>query len=66
MLQVPVIETNHLNDSGDIMKSLIDMKIKYINGCSSIWVGLFIVLRPAQEMFSYMETSPLPVKGCRI
>jgi hypothetical protein len=24
---------------------------------------LFTVLRPAQEFFSYMETSPLPVKG---
>jgi hypothetical protein len=27
---------------------------------------LFTVLRPAQEFFTYMETSPLPVKGCRI
>jgi hypothetical protein len=27
---------------------------------------LFTVLRPAQEFFSYMETSPLPVKGCKI
>jgi hypothetical protein len=27
---------------------------------------LFIVLRPAQEYFAYMETSPLPVKGCKI
>jgi hypothetical protein len=27
---------------------------------------LFIVLRPAQEYFTYMETSPLPVKGCKI
>jgi hypothetical protein len=24
------------------------------------------VLRPAQEYFTYMETSPLPVKGCKI
>jgi hypothetical protein len=24
---------------------------------------LFIVLHPAQEYFTYMETSPLPVKG---
>ena len=23
------------------------------------------VLRPAQEYFTYMETSPLPVKGCK-
>jgi hypothetical protein len=29
---------------------------------------LFIVLRPdpAQEFFTYMETSPSPVKGCKI
>jgi hypothetical protein len=27
---------------------------------------LFTVLRPAQEYFTYMETSPLPVKGCKI
>jgi hypothetical protein len=27
---------------------------------------LFIVLRPSQEYFIYMETSPLPVKGCKI
>ena len=27
---------------------------------------LFVVLRPAQEFFTYMETSPLPVKGCKI
>jgi hypothetical protein len=27
---------------------------------------LFTVLRPAQELFTYMETSPLPVKGCKI
>jgi hypothetical protein len=34
------------------------------------WIGLvgwlFTVLRPAQEFFTYMETSPLPVKGCKI
>jgi hypothetical protein len=27
---------------------------------------LFRVLRPAQEYFTYMKTSPLPVKGCKI
>jgi hypothetical protein len=27
---------------------------------------LFTVLRPAQEYFTYMETSPLPVKGGKI
>jgi hypothetical protein len=27
---------------------------------------LFIVLHPTQEYFTYMETSPLPVKGCKI
>jgi hypothetical protein len=30
------------------------------------FVCLFSVLRPAQEFFTYMETSPLPVKGCKI
>jgi hypothetical protein len=28
--------------------------------------SLFIVLCPAQEYFTYMETSPLPVKDCKI
>jgi hypothetical protein len=27
---------------------------------------LFTVLRLAQDYFTYMETSPLPVKGCKI
>jgi hypothetical protein len=27
---------------------------------------LFTVLRSAQEYFTYMETSPMPVKGCKI
>jgi hypothetical protein len=27
---------------------------------------LFIVLRPAHEYFTDVETSPLPVKGCKI
>jgi hypothetical protein len=27
---------------------------------------IFIVLGPAQEYFTYMETLPLPVKGCKI
>jgi hypothetical protein len=27
---------------------------------------LFTVLRPAHEFFTYMETSPLQVKGCKI
>jgi hypothetical protein len=27
---------------------------------------LFTVLRSAQEYFSYMQTSPLPMKGCKI
>jgi hypothetical protein len=44
-----------LNERGDIVEEndwLID------------W--LFTVLRPAQEYFTYMETSPLPVKGYKI
>jgi hypothetical protein len=27
---------------------------------------LFTVLNPTQEFFTYMETSPLPMKGCKI
>jgi hypothetical protein len=27
---------------------------------------VFTVLHPAQEYFIYMETSPMPVKGCKI
>jgi hypothetical protein len=31
-----------------------------------IQVALVLILRPAQEYITYMETSPLPVKGCKI
>jgi hypothetical protein len=32
-----------------------------------MYVGyVFTVLRPAQQLFNYVETSPLPVKGCKI
>jgi hypothetical protein len=31
-----------------------------------ITICLFTVLRPAQEFFTYMETSSLLVKGCKI
>jgi hypothetical protein len=34
--------------------------------CNEIVGWFFNVLRPAQEYFTYMETSPLPVKGCKI
>jgi hypothetical protein len=30
----------------------------------TVWRGT--VLRPAEEFFTYMEMSPLPVKGCKI
>jgi hypothetical protein len=33
---------------------------------NDIYICLFTVLRPSQEYFTYMETSPLPVKGCKI
>jgi hypothetical protein len=36
--------------------------------CFLFWLindWLFTVLRPAQEFFTHMETSPLPVKGCK-
>jgi hypothetical protein len=29
-------------------------------------IDFFTVLRPAQEYFTYMETSSMPVKGCKI
>jgi hypothetical protein len=35
-----------------------------LNGINLDW--LFTVLLSAQEFFTYMETSPLPVKGCKI
>jgi hypothetical protein len=31
-----------------------------------VFGSLYTVLRPAQEFFTYIETSPLPVKGCKI
>jgi hypothetical protein len=36
----------------------------YVKGSLIDWLSR--VLRPAQELFTYMETSPLPVKGCKI
>jgi hypothetical protein len=38
-------------------------KSKGTNSFNNDW--LFIVLRPAQEYFTYMETSPLPVLGAQ-
>jgi hypothetical protein len=39
----------------------------FINLCPIRLIDwLFTVLRPAQEFFTYMETSPMPVKGCKI
>jgi hypothetical protein len=32
---------------------------------SGLFVCLFTVIRLAEEFFTYMETSPLPVKGCK-
>jgi hypothetical protein len=53
------------------IKSPVDTIVKLC--CALLWsvklcyVGwLFTALRPAQEYFTYMETSPLPVKGCKI
>jgi hypothetical protein len=45
------------------------VSIIYNQNTASIQVTcdwLFTVLRPAQEYFTFMETSPLPVKGCKI
>jgi hypothetical protein len=40
--------------------------LKGSTGQTNVIDWLFTVLRPAQESFTYMETSPLPVKGCKI
>jgi hypothetical protein len=45
----------------NFLKEKEGMKLKVYN---NDW--LFTVLRPAQEFFTYMETSPLPVKGYKI
>jgi hypothetical protein len=37
-----------------------------INNSTNYRHWLISVIRPAQEFFTYMETSPLPVKGCKI
>jgi hypothetical protein len=60
----------------DGANTVISLKIFFSRTCwpNSIllntnhpWLGwLFIVLRPAQEYFTSMETSPLPVKDCKI
>ena len=47
-------------------ESMIDIKFcrhLYERGPRNL---LFIVIRPAQEYFTYMETSPLAMKGCKI
>jgi hypothetical protein len=45
-------------------------QVQYVVSVFSIlfilFVCLFTVLSPAQEFFTYMETSPLPVKGGKI
>jgi hypothetical protein len=38
--------------------------MKFYHSLEIDW--LFMVLRPAKEFWPYMETSPLPVKGCKI
>jgi hypothetical protein len=47
---------------------IADMKVTFhLPSRSFKLVGwLFTVLRPAQEFFTYMETSPMLVKGCKI
>ena len=40
--------------------------IQYIRQHYRLIDWLFTVLRPSQEFFTYMETSPLPVKACKI
>jgi hypothetical protein len=45
-------------------------KLKHLRISNENWVKLidwlFRVLYPTQEFFIYMETSPLPVKGCKM
>ena len=36
-----------------------------INFSNNLLVCLFEVFRPTREFFTHMETSPLPVKGCK-
>jgi hypothetical protein len=49
-------ETKYFNKMRDNMPLKVGRLIIY---CST-------VLRPAKEFFTYMETSSLPVKGCKI
>ena len=42
------------------------MFIDVCNGCTFIrFICLFGVFRPTREFFTHLETSPLPVKGCK-
>jgi hypothetical protein len=58
----------------DIIKNLLVKEFskapnRYVSrrGLIQVLVGcLLAVLRPAQGYFTYMETSTLPVKGCKI
>jgi hypothetical protein len=43
---------------------MISRMVNYVVLILDGW--LFTLLHPAQEYFTHMETSPLPVKGCKI
>jgi hypothetical protein len=64
---------NYPSHTGEIVTTYKSQKREEISGGSrnfemGRWAEvdwLYIVLRPAQEYFTFMETSPLPVKGCK-
>ena len=49
--------------------SLLELKrweyLHWTLGVMFLFVCLFGVYRPIPEFFTHMETSPLPVKGCK-
>jgi hypothetical protein len=56
---------SHFQGSFEIVTALYRLLFESIDEARyDCW--LLTVLRPAQEFFTYMETSPLPVKGCKI
>jgi hypothetical protein len=49
-------------------RNFIDSNMEKVISLEKItfFVSLLTVLRPAQEFFTYMETSAFPVMGCNI
>jgi hypothetical protein len=69
MREIIIFTVKRYNPAMSTFKSVVVLVLK----CSHtqdmllrLFVCIFTVLRPAQECFTYIDTWPLPVKGCKI